>query len=823
MMTEPEVGTKKLFVPAILPWIIAAAAALLYLATLNRWISFNSLLQVAKESGWIWQPDIAGPVCWLLMYPLRWLPASLIPLGVNLFSMICAVLTLALLARSVTLLPHDRTQDQRDKADPEAVFLPTRIGWMPPILAVVVCGLQLTFWENATAGSGQAADLFLMPYGNHCEMLDLLLFAYVIRCLLEFRVTERDSWLFRASLVYGFAATQNWAMIGFLPVFVVVLIWLKGMSFFNGPFLGRATLGCVAGLSLYLFLPAVQSLSHLSPVPFWAGLKSELLQQKMALSQVYQYFAANKQETLLLALTSLLPIFIISIRWASSFGDNSPFGVWLTTFIFHTVHALFLGICIWVALDPSFSPRNKGYWVPCLTLSYLGALSVGYFAGYFLLIFGGPSAHRASWWLRLTRRCVTTVLWLLVLVVPALLVWRNLPQMRVTNGPMLRQYSLSQAQALPAGKTLVLSDDPRQLVLLQSSLASDPRAKDYLLLDASSLASPDYQRYLAKFYGPRWPLRVAKDMRQRLSDLDLISLLAKMQTSSSVYYLHPSFGYYFEAFDLEPRGVVYKLKSCPTNTLAAPALTRELVDENEAFWAKASSALAPLALAIAPPDPTNAPPFLRGLMQRLHLEPEANHDAMLLGIFYSRALDCWGVELQRQGELDKALAHFRLARELNPNNLSVELDLEVNRGLSTGHKEIFTSQSVEDKFGQYRRWEHILNDDGPFDDPFFCYQQGLVFTEGKLYRQAAHEFARVQDLEPDNLQARLMLAKMSLLRGLSPESLKVISTIHAQAQAVGLTRTNLPDVLLVEIAAHLRESDVSGAEAVMRSVLSQYR
>jgi len=57
------------------------------------------------------------------------------------------------------------------------------------VLAVLVCGLQLTFWEHATVGSS--------------EMLDLLMFAYVVRCLLEFRIAGRDSWLFRAAFVYA--------------------------------------------------------------------------------------------------------------------------------------------------------------------------------------------------------------------------------------------------------------------------------------------------------------------------------------------------------------------------------------------------------------------------------------------------------------------------------------------------------------------------------------------------------------------------------------------------------------------------------------------
>src|SRR2546429_9996280 len=98
-----------------LPWIVAAAAIALYLWTLNPWVSMSNLLQVARTSGWTWQEELSGPLYWLVTYPLRWLPARMIPCALNLFAAICAALSLALLARSVMLLPHDRTHEQRQK------------------------------------------------------------------------------------------------------------------------------------------------------------------------------------------------------------------------------------------------------------------------------------------------------------------------------------------------------------------------------------------------------------------------------------------------------------------------------------------------------------------------------------------------------------------------------------------------------------------------------------------------------------------------------------------------------------------------------------
>ena len=92
-------------------------------------------------------------------------------MALNLFSAVCAALTLGLLARSVTILPHDRTDAQRKREHSDFSFLTLGSAWLPPVLAAAVCGLQMTFWENAT------------NYTD--EMFDLLLFAFLIWSLLE--------------------------------------------------------------------------------------------------------------------------------------------------------------------------------------------------------------------------------------------------------------------------------------------------------------------------------------------------------------------------------------------------------------------------------------------------------------------------------------------------------------------------------------------------------------------------------------------------------------------------------------------------------------
>src|SRR5207249_3907737 len=290
---EPEVIPEKKFVRAVLPWLVAAGALVFYLGTLNHWVSFNSLLPVAKVSGWTWQPELYAPLYWLVTSPLRWLPARVIPLALNLFSAVCGALTLALLARSVALLPHDRTDAQRQKVRSPSGILTAGSAWLPPVLAAIVCGLQLTFWENATAASGGS-----FPLASN-ETFDLLLFAYIIRNLLEFRLDQRETWLIRASLVCGASMTNNWAMIGFFPLFIAALVWMRGLSFFNARFLTQMALWGLAGLSLYFLLPLWGSHGDIAPVPFWPALRANLHAQENILLGLFKFLNYSKQQSLL--------------------------------------------------------------------------------------------------------------------------------------------------------------------------------------------------------------------------------------------------------------------------------------------------------------------------------------------------------------------------------------------------------------------------------------------------------------------------------------------------------------------------------------------
>ena len=247
MPKENQTDPRKDFVPRYLPWLLGGAMLLVYLFTLNRWVTLLNLEKVARVSGWVWQPVIFSPLTYLFTLPFSWLRVAHIPAALNVFSAVCAAATLAVLARSVAILPHDRTEMERTRERSDFAFLTGWMAWAPPIVAVIFAGLQFAFWEHATSFSG--------------ESFQLLWFAVILWQLLEYRLDEREGRLSVAAFLYGAGMADNWALVGFLPVFLMVIIWLRKLDFFNLNFLLRMTLFGLAGLLVYLLPPLLVKLS----------------------------------------------------------------------------------------------------------------------------------------------------------------------------------------------------------------------------------------------------------------------------------------------------------------------------------------------------------------------------------------------------------------------------------------------------------------------------------------------------------------------------------------------------------------------------------
>jgi tetratricopeptide (TPR) repeat protein len=69
------------------------------------------------------------------------------------------------------------------------------------------------------------------------------------------------------------------------------------------------------------------------------------------------------------------------------------------------------------------------------------------------------------------------------------------------------------------------------------------------------------------------------------------------------------------------------------------------------------------------------------------------------------------------------------------------------------------------------------------DEPGFCFRIGQLMIEQSLYRQAAHQFARALELEPDNLPARFWLGSVYLSAGLHQTALEIVSELRTRQLA----------------------------------------
>ena len=816
-LTDPRMH----FVPRFLPAVLGLVMLVVYALTLNPWVNLLNVSHVARISGWVWQPQLYGPLLYLVTLPFRWLPAASIPLALNLFSALCGALTLLLLARSVILLPHDRTDAERQRERSDFVFLTGWPAWFPPVVAVLFAGLQLTFWENATNFTG--------------ESFDLLLFAVVIWQLLEYRLDEQEWRLLALAFFYGAGITENWAFITFSPVFLAALIWLRKLDFFNLRFLGRMAVRGLLGLGFILLLPLIIKISGHYQATFWDTLKP-------ALQADWSVVRAIKSPTVrhslaLMSLTTLLPILVISLRWSATFGDNSHIGAGLANNLIHFVFAVIFGAGVWIMFDSPFSPRQLGLGTNALTLYYFAALAIGYFCGYFLLVFGkNPLPTRRT--SRPLPILPKNIMWLCPVIVVGVLVtaafmlgcllYKNTPVVREINSPALLKYAAAATRSLPRSGGVLLCDtesqgQPIRAFLIQSMLAREGRSRDFLIADTSLLSWGAYQEFLHKQSPNRWPAPSAAMSTNFLNPPMVVNILDSVSKSNAIYYLNPSFGYFFEHFYQEPHGLVYAVKTLSNTTLVPPPWTKELVAENEAIWSEIpKQSLSAVEKALQTQAEITTPPLRKAnnpaswVLSHLHAPPEPNQNGLYAGMIYSRSLDNWSVELQRAGKLESASAGFALAEKFNPDNVAAAINGDFNRALRAGtNSDINPALISSDRFGRYHNWNELLNACGPFDETSFCFQHGIYCLQNSFYnqpmpltRQALASFLRVRQLVPDNLPARLWLAQIYLFNRVPAPALEALQDPLQHPQRFALNETNDTEIHLLAAAAHFQNDDL---------------
>ena len=844
MNAESTPNPERRFALDRLPWVAGAAALVVYLATLNRWVTFDNLALVSRVNGWDWQPALSQPLLLLLTSPFRLLPASWIPLALNGFTAVCAALTLLTLARTVALLPYDRLPQQRELIPDPRALLTAPQAWAPIVLAALALGLQLTFWEHAISASG--------------EMLDLLMFACVIRCLLEHRFDARPAWLDRAAFLFGVALANNWAMAGFLPIFGVALVRTKQFSFFrlrtlqrldqisrrsikpmlfaDLRFLLRMMLLGLAGLSLFLLPPLVQALSPVSGMGFGPALKEAVMAYQFPLRLVYRvFFRFHREMALLLAVGSLLPVLLLSIRWGRLGGGLGRIRFDPVMAILYLAHAFLLLLCLWIVCGPSCSPRQIAYHynvrLPFLTFYYLTALSIGYYSGFFLVFFGPVMRARLARQ-QTFRRVLYQGISLAVMVLPGLLLAAlllvNIPVLRASLAPHLDRYVRLAAGSLPPEGAVVFSEDPIHLKLLSAVWGREGVANRYLPVDARSLPLQAYRDWLSRKYPGRWPASPASaqllpDYNVPLNALRQVQLLARVAQSNRLCCLPPSFGPLLNYFYPQSHGLLHEMKLFPRNLLSAPPLTAEELASGQAFWQQAIPAAVKPVLQLVSTNELPRSGFSRWLLKMARLQTPPPVNARLLAGWYSRALNYWGVELQRNGQEQAATPCFELARDLNPDNVPARINLQCNHNLRARQPlTIADDTSLEEQFGKYRNIVQLLADNGPFDEPNACFKLGLEFAHAGLLRQSCQQFERVTQLAPDFLPARLLLADVCA-EGLSPGwALQWVTEIKANPAWQPLGLTNEVTLALTEAKVWFAVTNRPKAHGIIHALLATH-
>jgi tetratricopeptide (TPR) repeat protein len=742
LMTKPDSAPLPVaFVTRRLPWWLGGGALLFYLVTLNPWISPGSLETIARLAGWQWQPDIGQPLTLVVFAPLKLLPAAWRPWLANFITALVAALVLQQLARSVAILRQDvAPEDRLRKKLLGPMILSGPLAWLPSVFAALVCGLQLSFWEHATAASG--------------ELLSLLCFAVAFRCVLEFRLEPRDKWLYRAAFGFALGMTDNWLMVGYLPAFIAAVIWVRGYgACLNWRFLLRMTGAAGLGLSLYLLVPTLLCLSAPEQWRFGPALKAELAAQKQAL-QIFRLPAFR-----LLVLTAVLPFGLLAVKWRShtvQLADDTHLGVFFSKASGHFIHALFFLAAIWIAFEPALVSRQVERPPLLLLYQYTWALVAGHCAGYLLLFRGSAPARRPV-------AGPGFVALALLIIVPLTLGWKSFGDIRLTNAGALRELARQQADDLPAGKITVLSDELRQLMLLRAELVARDRDREVMLVDTRALPWVAYHQHLTSEYGTRWPEAQGTNQVGSIAPAGMLAGIQKVAANEPVVYLHPSSGFFFEDFRVEPQGWIQQLKPRqPANAAHADEMRRAVAESGRIWQQRWTNSLALLAHRLENQRRTTAS-WGRAPWKSFRLANRANETATLLAGAYTKVLNHWGVQAQRAGGTREVQEWFDRALQFDPDNLSAQINREFitrrQRGATNRLTLAWLRETHPTLLARYERWADVISRNGPVDEPTFLFHTGRMYLAANNPRQAWAAFARSAELEKDWLAPQLAQAQ----------------------------------------------------------------
>lgn len=782
-----------------LPFLVALVAFVVYACTMGSGLTLTGLLLAAKLTGWDQTPMVGLPVVWLVTLPLQALPALWVPLALKLLAAILAATVMGLLARTVQLLPWDHPWERAGKT----------AATLPAIAACILCGMEFSFWIEATATCG--------------ELLDLLLVIIPIWLLLEYRIRRQFRWLEAAVFVWGLGTAENWVMLLTAPIFGAAVLWLERLRLYDVRSLMRLLWLGLGGFAIYLMLPTVNGLLPHSPWTFAESWLASLRQTKAALLFPLHFWRAHHLLTVAILIPYLVPTLPLLVHMRDE-GMQNKYGV--DRFQLWLYRALRLGLllaCCWLAFDPlpigrHMAQKELGMRLPMLTFDYLNALGAAFLLGNFLLAsrtvverdgyYGPPDRLRL-------KRFVVPLACLGVVLTAAGLGLRNAGTVTQINFHSAEKFGDLAVRSLPAGSGVMVSDAPDRLAAFEASLAHSPAAESWLAVDARLLPAVKYRAQLERRHPGGW---LTPQNQHELSPVETVRLLEQVKGTNHLCYLHPGFGPLFEVFRAEPLGVIFELKPRGGDPVAFVPPPAASMADNEQFWTESGNR----ELADFSQEPERAN-HAKSKFSRLGVAPPLNEEKRILGEWFSIPLDAWAVTLQKSGHLREAQARFQQALQLNPKNASARINLACNSNLLTSIKMgLADVTKLAEQMGGPERVTILINSCGPMDEPTLDYVTASMFLNHGLPVQAAEQLERVRVLAPDSPAPELALAEIYNQLQMPQRSQPLLNRLRERYKGTpGGSSLDL-DLALMESYSWLLQTNAANARTALQTVVRDH-
>ncbi len=414
---------------------------------------------------------------------------------------------------------------------------------------------------------------------------------------------------------------------------------------------------------------------------------------------------------------------------------------------------------------------------------------MGYYSGYILVVFGKRSLQRVKFksWPMLDRG-ILAYHWLLLVGAPIALFCYGFDRFRSSNNGILAPLHRGDDCLIAQPALRGVERRPHPVAIAGGGLRQT-RGKP--------IPTSCWKRARCRTsnISPTWS-SVSRSCKRKccpsinfppaLSETNVIDFIFQLGREYPVYYLHPSFGYFFEQFYLRP---------------ASPRLRAEGVSP------------AALICPRRPPPPRSRRTRIIGILPNKPRSkpcpnwPATIGDAARVSVDYSVALDFWGVELQRANRLPEAHSAFAESFRINTNNLMAKYNMEYNEQLQRGdHRPMGESDTMARALNYYKTVPNIIKYNGPPDEPEVDMAFGQMLAQGSNLRQAAGLFERRLQLLPNDVPAKMAVAKTLVDTGQPERALDLTRQIRAQTNA-------LPDELFwVEAVAYLFRTNFPEAE-----------